>query len=217
MDKFALVINSSGTPGTEICEYLLEYGHVVWGAGNELCDIYHSKFFDVTTDLANEHSVEALFDTINDSGDDLDLIINISTPAPTSPIEDISTAEFSHYLNSSVLGFFHILKHGRNFIKEDEGHIINIFNLASKEVVPNYGLTSASQVAQMNLANVCKEEWESLNIRFSNLIWGDLNQANGKNRTSELITSLDMVLHSPRNVSFSPLMIHPTGDDCEWN
>jgi len=222
-NQFALITGTSSGLGLEMAQYLLETGYNVIGLSRRGSPIEHSSYIDIICDLRDESSVMEVFDLISESTGSLDLIILNAGIFEMSPLVETSSLEFTNHLNTNVLGAFHVMKHARDFIVENETHIVTISSIASKKGLANISAYSASKFALNGMIDSLKEEWSHLGVRFSTLMPGAIateiwdNEANDLPREQMLLMEdfmhvFKMVVTSSPNIQFPELVfLHSKG------
>jgi len=222
-NQFALITGTSSGLGFEMAQYLLDEGYNVIGLSRSGSPIEHPQYIDIVCDIRDESSVMEVFDLVSESTGSLNLIILNAGIFEMSPLVETSSLEFTNHLTSNVLGAFHVLKHGRDFLIENETHIITISSIASKKGLANISAYSASKFALNGMIDSVKEEWSHLGVRFSTLMPGAIsteiwdNEANDLPR-EQMMSVLDfmhvfkMVVSSPSTIQFPELVfLHSRG------
>ncbi len=169
MNRSVLVVGSSKGIGFSIAEYLLDEGHLVFGASRTGTPIEHGNFFDITTDITKEKSVENLFEEISLMTPGLDLVILSAGYCMVDPIIETSTSDFHNHLLTNTLGPFLILKHLHPFIIQNKTHIISLSSDMGKSAEAGWSAYSSSKFALEGLLESCEKEWKELGVRFTTL------------------------------------------------
>lgn len=213
-DRFALITGTTSGLGKAMALHLLDEGYIVFGMGRSGSDIDHGNFIDLITDITDELAVEEAFAIMAESTDYLDLIVNNAGICLLSPLQETSSKEFLLHLKTNVLGHFHILKHGMDFVAHDKTHVITISSEASQKPWPEMSAYCASQFALDGLMQTCQLEWKKLGVRFSTLrpgivntpLWDDqFNEENADNKMMEVddfLWAFNMVINSPDYIQF---------------
>lgn len=222
-NQFALITGTSSGLGLEMAQYLLDEGYNVIGLSRSGSPIEHPQYIDIICDIRDESSVLEVFNIANEHTDNFDLIILNAGIFEMSPLVETSTLEFTDHLSTNVVGAFHILKHARDFLIEDETHIVTISSIASKKGLANISAYSASKFALNGMIDSVKEEWSHLGVRFSTLMPGAIateiwdNESNDLPR-DQMLTIEDfmhvfrMVVTSPSSIQFPELVfLHTRG------
>lgn len=222
-DRVALVTGCSSGLGFEVCNYLLDEGYLVVGCSRGGVEILHGKYIDVITDVSAEKSVEELFETVRETTNGLDLIVNCAGIMQASPIEEMSTREFSEHLDTNVLGVFHILKHCNEFLIEGRTHIINISSAWAERGGDNMSAFTASKSGLNSLVNCCRKEWKKKGTRLTTLVpgrietqlWKKVNMefaGEANLRVDDFLYIFEMVINSPPNIQFPKLVFYHKDD-----
>jgi NAD(P)-dependent dehydrogenase (short-subunit alcohol dehydrogenase family) len=221
--KYALVTGSSSGLGLEIAQYLLEEGYVVFGASRSETEIDHANFIDLDCDITKDDSVQTMFDEIGKETYGLNLIVNNAGIFEMGSIVQMSSETFTAHLETNVLGAFHVLKYGHDFLIENVTHIIHMSSIAGKRGFENVGAYCASKFALNGLVESCREEWKNLGVRFSTLspgaidtpIWENISDDFERSKMldpEDFIHVFDMVVKSPPNMQFRDItFLHKSG------
>ena len=146
---------------------------------------------------------------------------------PTNPglvmVGFSSSEEFSNHLETNTTGVFNILKSCKDFLIEDQSHIINIISVAAKHYFENVSAYGASKAATMALVNSVEKEWKKYGVKFSNLYPGAIDtplwDKSGFDAPREKMLKIDefihvfhMIVSAPDNLMFSDLtFMHKEG------
>lgn len=90
----------------------------------ELEDKYKIKVLLCKTDISSEEDVIAMFNTIKENFETLDVIVNNAGISIDQPLEDKTSKEFSEILNTNLIGPFLVIKYGSKLM--EKGSIINV-------------------------------------------------------------------------------------------
>lgn len=90
----------------------------------ELEDKYKIKVLLCKTDISSEEDVIAMFNTIKENFETLDVIVNNAGISIDQPLEDKTSKEFSEILNTNLIGPFLVIKYGSKLM--NKGSIINV-------------------------------------------------------------------------------------------
>ena len=214
---------SSSGLGLEITQYLLEEGFIVFGASRRETEVDHENFIDLDCDITKEDSVRSMFDEIAKEAYGLHVIVNNAGIFEMGSIVETPSEVFSAHLETNVLGAFHILKHGHDFLIENVSHIVHLSSIAGKRGFENVAAYCASKFALNGLVESCREEWKTLGVRFSTLspgaidtpIWENISDDFERSKMldpEDFIHVFDMVIKSPPNMQFRDItFLHKSG------
>jgi NAD(P)-dependent dehydrogenase (short-subunit alcohol dehydrogenase family) len=169
VQKKALVIGSSKGIGFSIAEYLLDEGFCVFGASRSGTPIEHGNFFDITTDITKEKSVENLFEEISLMTPGIELVVLSAGFCFVDPVIETASSDFLNHLMTNTLGPFLILKHLHPFLIQNKTHIVSLSSEMGKTAEAGWSAYSASKFALEGLLESCEKEWKELGIRFTTL------------------------------------------------
>lgn len=221
--QYALVTGSSSGLGLEIAQYLLEEDYIVFGASRSTTDISHQNFIDLEVDVTNEESVQNLFDEIGKETYGLHLIVSNAGIFEMGSVVEMESALFLDHLKTNILGPFHILKHGHDFLIENVTHLVHISSIAGKKGFENVSAYCASKFGLNGLVESVREEWSSMGVRFSTLmpgaidtpIWENISDDFERSKMldpEDFIQVFDMVVKSPPNMQFTDItFLHKSG------
>lgn len=219
-DSYALVTGASSGIGKEICLSLLKNNVTVFGVSRQGSDIDHSHYVDILADIRDELAVEDMYRIVGESTDGLDLIVNCAGICIMSPLHEVPSKEFLDHLLTNVVGPFHILKHGIEFVIEQETHVINISSMAAKEGLPDMASYCASKFALSGLIQSCSKEWAAMGVRFTTLnpgaidtpLWDNINSEAPREKmmtVEDFINVFEMVINSSSKIEFPDISFVP--------
>ncbi len=221
--RYALVTGSSGGLGFEMCQYLLDNGYMVFGASRSGTDIDHENFIDLDVDITKEEAVQEMYDEIGKDTYGLHVIVNNAGIYEMGSVLETESDVFSEHLLTNILGPFHILKYGHDFVIEDTTHVINLSSIAGKRGYENTSAYCASKFGLNGLIESCREEWKPLGVRFTTLapgaidtpLWDSLSDELDREKMldpEDFIHVFDMVIKSPSNMQFPDItFMHKSG------
>ena len=216
MKKYAIVTGSSQGLGLAVVNYLLDENYIVFAASRSGTPIQHGNLVDIICDIRRESDVESMFEEVNQMTNEVNLVINNAGICRIDPIDETATSDFQDHLQTNVVGVFHVLKHLKPYLIENETHVVNISSKAGIKGISNWSAYCASKIRLEGLVAACREEWKDQKIKFTNLrpgaintgIWERLGINVPENEVmdiSEFIKVLDVVLRSEKVLSFNDL------------
>lgn len=220
---YALITGTSSGLGFEMARFLLEEGYTVIGLSRSGTSLDHPNFIDILCDIRDEAAVEEMYELVSEHTDSLHLIVLNAGIFEMAPLIETSTNEFNDHLATNVTGPFHILKHGVDFIVEEETHIVTVSSIAAKKGLSNISAYSASKFALNGLIESVRDEWEHLGVRFSTLmpgaivtpIWDEESEDLPRDQMMEIADFMHifaMVVTSPPHIQFPEItFLHKKG------
>ena len=142
-----------------------------------------SKVSCVVTDVTDNSSVDALFDTIARDYGRLDLLFNNAGIGTGAPIEDLSTDDWSRVIATNVNGAFYCLQGAFRMMKQQQpmgGRIINNGSIAADRPRPNSIAYTASKHAVTGMTKSASLEGRQYNIACGQIDIGNAQIAMGK-------------------------------------
>ena len=221
MNKFAIVTGSSQGLGLSLVNYLLDENYIVFAASRSGTPVQHGNLVDIICDVRRESDVESMFEEIDQMTNQIHLVLNNAGICRIDPIDETATSDFQDHLQTNVTGVFHILKHLKPYLIENETHVLNISSKAGINGIANWSAYCASKFALEGLISSCREEWKNLGIKFTNLrpgaintgIWERLGISVPENEVmdiNEFLKVLDIVIKSEKVLSFNDLSFSPS-------
>lgn len=140
--KRALITGAAGGLGLAIAQRF----HAE-GARVAICDIndaalaearrQHPNWLCTRTDVSDEHSVQAMFDTLQSEFSGLDVLVNNAGIAgPTASIEDIDVRDWLSVFNVNVLSAFLCTRLAAPMLKVQGGSVVIMSSIAGRMGVP---------------------------------------------------------------------------------
>lgn len=214
-EKHALVTGASRGLGLRMCEALLDENYIVFGASRTGAQIEHGRYVDLIVDVCEESSVEQMYEQIGEVTYGIDLIVNNAGIYDVDRLAETSSKDFLKMINTNLLGPFHILKHGIEYVVEGSTHVVTIGGIAGSMAFKETGAYCATKFGLKALLEVCEMEWRELNVRFSNLnpgaiktsLWDQFPDFS-KDRMmtiEQFLYVFQMVIKAPPEVQFSNL------------
>ena len=142
-----------------------------------------SKVSCVVTDVTDNSSVDALFDTIARDYGRLDLLFNNAGIGIGAPIEDLSTDDWSRVIATNVNGAFYCLQEAFRMMKQQQpmgGRIINNGSISADRPRPNSIAYTASKHAVTGMTKSASLEGRQYNIACGQIDIGNAQTAMGK-------------------------------------
>ncbi|MEO8399153.1 MAG: SDR family oxidoreductase [Ignavibacteriaceae bacterium] len=103
----------------------------------------------------------------------IDCLINNAGKTSFKLAEENSVNEIDDIINTNLLGSIYTIKNVLpKMIEQREGIIINILSIATKKILTNSAIYSASKMGLLGYTNVLREEVRKYNIKIINVIPG---------------------------------------------
>jgi 3-oxoacyl-[acyl-carrier protein] reductase len=130
----------------------------------------------VSTDLAEERDIVALFDRIRKQAHGLDILINNAGVGIFGPIVDFSSADFDTLMRvNSKAAFLCCQQALRLMMPKKSGYIINISSVVGFKGYPDQAAYTASKHALLGLTKSLAVEAQEHGIRVSAILPGGVN------------------------------------------
>ncbi|MFB8375378.1 SDR family oxidoreductase [Paenibacillus taichungensis] len=182
--KVAVVTGSSRGIGRAIAEQLAEMGADVVinyasspDKAEQVADIARQKgvrAITVQADLARKEDVERLFsETINQLGK-VDILINNAGIMKTTPLADVTEAEFDQQFAINVKGTFFACQQALKHM-ENQGRIVNFSTSVTGQMFPGYSVYAGTKGAVEQITRQLAKEFGSRQITINAVAPGPVN------------------------------------------
>jgi len=139
----ALVTGGTGRVGSAISERLRAEGWSVVAAGR------------ADGDLADAEAAHTLADRAADELGGLDLLVNAAGEGFTpKPVDDVTEADWDAALGATAKGSFFVTQASARHLRESEGVVVMIEDVAAYQPWPSFAPHSAAKAAQAMLTRV---------------------------------------------------------------
>ncbi len=116
---------------------------------NQLVDEIQSlnrKAVAIQANVADQHSVEALFNLFSQSFSSLDILISNAASGVLRPALEMTTKHWRWCMETNALALNHLVSKGRGLMSSG-GRVIALSSLGAHRAVPNYAFIGASKAA----------------------------------------------------------------------
>ena len=139
----ALVTGGTGRVGSAICERLRSEGWSVVAAGR------------ADGDLAGAEAAHTLVERAADELGGLDLLVNAAGEGFTpKPVDEVTEADWDAALGATAKGSFFVTQASARHLRESEGVVVMIEDVAAYQPWPSFAPHSAAKAAQAMLTRV---------------------------------------------------------------
>lgn len=174
MSKVVLITGGSSGIGKSIGEFLSTKGFTVYGTSRNPENYPDSKFPLLALDVHSEPTIQACVESLLNSEDKIDVLINNAGAGITGPIEELPEAEMKRNFDTNFFGPLRVIKavmpHMR---KQKTGLIINVTSIAGYMGLPYRGIYSASKGALELITEAYRMEVKHFGISMVNVAPGD--------------------------------------------
>ncbi|WP_141434270.1 SDR family oxidoreductase [Bacillus sp. 03113] len=171
--RVALVTGGSGGIGRAVVKELSDAGIAVAvhyagnkaGADTLVAEIVEKggKAISVGGDVADEHAMKTVFDTIEAEFGGIDVVINTAGIMILSPIAEIKLDDLDKMHRTNIRGTFVISQLAAQRVREG-GAIINFSTSVTRTQFPNYGAYTASKAAVEAMTMILARELRGKDI-----------------------------------------------------
>jgi NAD(P)-dependent dehydrogenase (short-subunit alcohol dehydrogenase family) len=188
MVKTAVVTGAGSGIGRAVARALLDDGYLVALAGRRAGALEETaggsaNAFTVPTDVADEHSVEALFDAVRDRWGRLDLLVNNAGISAGGTVADLSVEDWKRTVDVNLTGMFLCARQAVRLMKEQDprgGRIVNNGSISAHVPRPASVAYTATKHAVTGLTRSI-----SLDGRAWNVACGQIDIGNAATEMTE--------------------------------
>ncbi len=173
-DKVVIVTGGSQNIGLSIAMTFMAQGAHVISADLNPPDVTYLDFHK--TDIAEEDSVTALFQYVDDKYGRLDVLVNNAGIAVEVPLHEMTVAQWDKVMAVNVRGVFLTTKYARAPMKQSGGGaIVNISSIEGLGANPMHAVYGASKGAVSSLTHNIALEYGPQGIRCNAIAPGWIN------------------------------------------
>lgn len=183
MSKVVLITGGSSGIGKSIGDFLKGKGYIVYGTSRSPERYSNSQFPILKLDVRDTSSIKICIETLMQTEQRLDVLINNAGVGITGPIEEIPTEEIKSHFDTNFFGPLEVIKAVLpQMRKQQSGLIINITSIAGYMGLPYRGIYSASKGALELVTEAYRMELKDFNIKMTTVAPGDFatNIASGR-------------------------------------
>ncbi|MDN5202894.1 SDR family oxidoreductase [Fulvivirgaceae bacterium BMA10] len=168
-NKVAVVTGVSKGIGFATIKTLLKQGVIVVGWGRSAPKIDHPNCFFYETDVSNYDSVLSSYNkTIEDHGEDIDILINNAGLGFESAFEETTLEQWHSMFETNVHGIFYCSRlMVPQMKKNDQGHIINIGSIAGNTGIPFMAGYCGTKHAVTGISHAMYKELREFGIKVT--------------------------------------------------
>jgi len=131
------------------------------------------RVIGVAADVTKDTEIQAMVQTALAEFGQIDILVNNAGIGGTTPVHDLSEAEWDRFMNLNLKGPVLCSKHvGVEMAKRKQGNIINVSSLFSKIVARYMAAYGATKAALVSFTRTLALEWARDNIRVNALCPG---------------------------------------------
>jgi NAD(P)-dependent dehydrogenase (short-subunit alcohol dehydrogenase family) len=209
----AIVTGASSGLGEAIVSELLKRDYLVYGFSRSGLDLDHPAYTDVQGDIRDEEAVSEFYSLISEQTSGIDLLVNNAGICEMTALDELELNDFANILQTNTLGPFLMLKYLKQYLIQDQTHVVNVISTAAKYSYPNVASYCASKAAMKAMIESVQKEWKALGVRFSNLypgaidtaLWDKLNVHFSREKmlsVEDFLHVFNMVVDSDQQVQF---------------
>ncbi|HNX26854.1 MAG TPA: SDR family oxidoreductase [Phycisphaerae bacterium] len=164
------------------------------------------------TDIADEQSVEALFEMVADDFGRLDVLVNNAGVGIYGPMDEFDLEDLDTILAVNVRGTFACCREALKIMKpQNNGYIINIASVCGEKGYANQSAYSASKHAIMGLTKSLAAETLEFGIRVTAILPGGVDTEMVAQSRPDLDRS---ILIKPQDIAYTVMFLLGLNDSC---
>jgi NAD(P)-dependent dehydrogenase (short-subunit alcohol dehydrogenase family) len=220
-EKVAIVTGASKGLGRAIAKRLAEAGATVIASARseallqQLANQLPEQIIPYPCDVTNSQQVQAMVQFTIEKYGKLDILINNAGLGHFAPLDELSEEQWDEMMNVNLKGVFLTCKYAIPYLKQTEGHIVNISSVAGIEAFPNGGGYCASKFGLMGLTEALIKELKPFHVKVSALCPGSIKtefSSNPKDYAMEpeqVAEAVYMMVSAPKKVIYNQVVMRP--------
>jgi len=173
MKKTVVITGASSGIGYHAARCFLEGGYTVYGLSRKAGDLKGVKY--ISTDLTDETSVRAAFDTILAEAGGIDILINNAGAGISGAVEFTELSEAEYQFDVNFFGMVRCIQCALGAMRKSGGKIVNVSSAAAVFPLPFQAFYSASKAAVNALTLALRNEVRQFgNIQVCAILPGDV-------------------------------------------
>lgn len=149
-----------------------------------------------SADVRNYEAVEGAFNAAHQAQGDIDVLISGAAGNFPAAFLDMSSNGFKAVVDIDLIGTFHVLRLGHQFLKKPGASVINISAPQAYVPVPLQAHVCAAKAGVDMLTRVLALEWGEQGIRINSVVPGPIEETEGMARLAPTAEILDAVRDS---------------------
>lgn len=219
--QVAIVTGASKGLGKEIVRRFASAGiFVVAGARSvdKLQDLqaeFPDQVVSVPSDISKNSDVKHLVEQAIHHFGQLDFLINNAGLGHFAPVEDLTEEQWDEMMDVNLKGAFLASKYTIPYLKQTQGHIVNISSVAGTEAFARGAGYCASKFGMMALSDALTHELKPHYVKVSTLCPGSIQtefSANPKDyslHASDVAESVYQIITAPKNMIIGQVIMRP--------
>ncbi|RAL22663.1 SDR family oxidoreductase [Thermoflavimicrobium daqui] len=220
MDQVAIVTGASKGLGAAIARRLARQGLTVVASARSqeqlqsLAQEYPSQIFPFTCDVTKSEQVQSLIQFTIEKCGKIDVLINNAGLGRFAPIHELDESDWDEMMDVNLKGTFLACKYAIPYLKQTEGHIINISSVAGMVAFPNGGGYCASKFGLMGFSEALTLELKSHHVNVSTLCPGSIktefnNPKDWAMEPEQVAETVWLIISAPKNVIINQVVMRP--------
>lgn len=164
--KYVIITGAGGGMGKAVADMFAKSGYTVFAMDKNPCD-QHTSITPLQTDITDEKSVTAAFDTIHSITDELCAIIHLAGIYMLDSLVEMPVSDFEKIFRINVGGAFLINRTFRPLLKNGSSIIIVTSELAARDPLPFTGIYGITKTALDKYAYSLRMELQLFDINVS--------------------------------------------------
>lgn len=219
--QVAIVTGASKGLGKEIVRRFASAGIFVIASARsvdklqELQAEFPNQVVIVPSDVSNSADVKHLVEQAIHHFGQINFLINNAGLGHFAPVEELTEEQWDEMMNVNLKAAFLACKYAIPYLKQTQGHIVNISSVAGTEAFARGAGYCASKFGMMALSDALTQELKSHYVKVSTLCPGSIQtefSANPKSyslHASDVAESVYQIITAPKNMIIGRVIMRP--------
>lgn len=150
-------------------------------AASELAS-HGGKAFHYAADVRSFEAVTAVYEAFKADAGEIDVLISGAAGNFPAPVLGMSPNGFKSVVDIDLLGTFHVLRAGFDYLRKPGANIINISAPQSEVAMPFQAHVCAAKAGVDMLTSTTAQEWGPMGVRVNGVIPGPIDGTEGMAR-----------------------------------
>ncbi|SFJ91993.1 SDR family oxidoreductase [Thermoflavimicrobium dichotomicum] len=220
MNKVAIVTGASKGLGEAITRRLAKEGLTVIACARSkerlesLAQTDPNHILPFPCDVTKSEQVQSMIQFALEKGGKIDILVNNAGVGRFAPVHELDETDWDEMMNVNLKGVFLACKYAIPYLKQTEGHIINISSIAGTVAFAGGGGYCASKFGLMGLSEALTLELKPHHVKVSTLCPGSIktefhHPKDWAMEADQVADTVWMMISAPKNVIINQVIMRP--------